>query len=263
MLAKVNELSIQSSAGTPAVLFSARDAERKLSESQLRSDQASISDLARTSVQNHLDLSASSVLRANNAFNFNLVFNDSHTRALTAKGYYQTDQQSLSMNMNYQFQQIVRQDDGTYSLKNYQAEFQFSMEDVKSFSKEAGIEKEDIVEFLRRIIGEIMESASDKSKKISGVTFTKEDLAEIMSLMEDNVAKEIVHVLSLAITIARLQNIIGKKDKDAELVEIKAQRSKMDTITKKQSSSYNIQYSMKITELGDAPVSEKETPKEK
>lgn len=263
MLQKVNELSIQSSASTQAVLFSTRDAERKQSESQIRGDQASISTIAKTSVRNNLNLNASSFLSTNNSFSFNLAFNDLHSKALTAKGYYQTDQQSLSMNLQYQFEKMVKQDDGTYSVKKYQADFQFSMEDVQTFSKEIGVDKEDIVDFLRRIIGEIMDSSSDKSKRVTGVTFTKEDLAEILSLMEDNVAREIVHVLSLAITIARLQNIIGKKNKDAELVEIKAERNKQETITKKQTSTFNIQYSLKISELEEAQTKEKETSKEK
>ena len=115
-----------------------------------------------------LDLANSMFTEANNRFSFDFTFNQSCYRNISINGYYSSTEKNLSVNIKFVVEKVLYESE-TKNSKLYQIDFSISSSDLEVNSLNKKIEKENIYDFLNRILYDITKILNDESKNLTGI----------------------------------------------------------------------------------------------
>lgn len=226
------------------------DKEKKQSSGNAQvetSDYASISSESRLFYESGLDIKNSNAEFFGESLAFNLSFNLEDSAKLTANGIYFSSKKTLNISLQYQFEQIV-QKDGKTEKKKYQLEFIYNSELSKKRSAEANIKKEDITDFVRRLVDKILSTAKDKQKSVGGVSLNEEDLKDILAIEDEKVRETLISIINMAMAIARFKDK-QEDDEDAKVTEVSLKRKKWLELILNKEDKNNTNISLSIEEI--------------
>ncbi|MGE5458210.1 MAG: hypothetical protein ACM3RX_07635, partial [Methanococcaceae archaeon] len=175
-------------------------------------DSAFVSDISRNLFASQLDISQSNASKTDSLLDFSLSFGASSSEKLTASGYYNTSEKKFSLSMKYSFQKTI-DENGTKKTKNFVANIDLKANVKKDFSAESVNNKEDIVDFVRRMVDDVLKFTNDDTKLVKGVVLGEQDIKEIASLSNGEIGKMIIAIISTAIFASQMKSLNknGKK----------------------------------------------------
>lgn len=219
---------------------------QKTDETSNTNDFSSLS-LAVSNLKNlPLNLSKSSVIEEGSNYSFNFTFSESRFQNITASGYYSSKEKNLSVNLKFILEKELYENNQK-TTKRYQVEVSISASSLEMQSLNSGVQKEDIYNFLNRVMKDINKILSNDSKNLTGIVFDKDDLAELLNLGD----KEVGRLLSqLFLMIQTLVNIKKFKDPDAENVLYTPKRISQNVVAVNKTNSSAFDMKMSIYEVG-------------
>lgn len=219
------------------------------------SDISDISELARTLSANNVDLSKSTFSNTQERFDFGLLFLASETESLSSRGYYSRKEQQINLSMNYSFER-TEEIDGVLYKKTYELSMKINVKNVREYSLSTRKEKEDILDFVRKVVQDVLEKSKDEKTLIGDVSIDWDSMRELIGMSEDEVGKKLLHVLSLAISIAKLMNILDEKDEDATLKNLYYEREEWDVIEEKKGKELDYSFQSSLREIESEKISD-------
>lgn len=168
-----------------------------------------ISEELRHYFEEGINLKDSSASYRNNQINFNIQFHKRANEHLALKGNYFFQHQKLSANMKFTFQQQV-EEDGVMKQKLFEFSYSLEAENIFERKKDVKEEKEDILNFIRRISHKVYELAEDDDLKLRSVYFDKEDMKDIIYFEDEKGRQVLMELVNLIILTARLKQSTNK-----------------------------------------------------
>jgi hypothetical protein len=223
---------------------------------ELSADTEQISPSARLLADSGIDLSSSVISFQKEGINFNLQFLQSKTELIKADGFYSEERQSLSISFQYAFER-TEMVDGQMKLRKFQVDFGFSMSDIKKESLTGSVKKEDIMDYVKRVVKRIFEVADDEDISIGKVLFEKEDLEDILGMEDKKLRESIINLLNTAILVAKLKEQYNDKH-DSKVVDFGVEREKILEILKKKETEQTRESWLNITEISGEMEKEKD-----
>ncbi len=193
-----------------------------------------------------LNLGKSSVIEEGSNYSFNFTFSENRFQNITASGFYSSKEKNLSVNLKFVLEKELYENNQK-TTKRYQVEFSISASSIEIESLNSGVQKEDIYNFLNRVMKDINKILSDDSKNLTGIVFDKDDLAELLNLGD----KEVGRLISqLFLMIQTLVNIKKFKDPDAENILYTPKRISQNVVAVNKTNSSSFDMKMSIYEVG-------------
>lgn len=162
----------------------------------------SISDMSKDLFNSKLNLSLSAVKLTSSRLDFDLLFSPNSSEKLKAKGYYKTDEQSVGISLNYVFQKEVIVS-GEVKTQTFEAVIDLKANVSKHIPGNSREKKEDIINFVQRVVSEVMSTVESDSKILKGFSLDKEELKNILELEDEKVAKHIQSLIELAFAVGK------------------------------------------------------------
>lgn len=193
-----------------------------------------------------LNLNASDSFIDKSSVKFNLTFKSVKREELKANGVYNFAEKTLSINLSFKFQREIEQE-GEKQIKNFLLEFNFSHSTSQNVTLEQNTQKEDIMEFIRKVVSKVFQTLMEKGKYVAGIQFNEEDVKELLQLDDGKFYKILNEIISIAINLAKLKHIMNNEP--AEGVILKPERAKWNVIEYSKSNSNNVEMNLSITPL--------------
>ncbi len=188
-----------------------------------------------------LNLTDSSFSEQAMMFSFDLQYTDEQIKNVSANGYYDYRSQSLKVDFSFLAALSVT-DPGTGEERRELFQFDFHLEatKVQTVYGDHREVKEDILQFARRIFGEISKLHA-QGKSIDGLVLDNEDLKELAAVDDGRVLKSIMLIIDL------LRNVDRMIDRNREHVLLKPERGKalIDERREQTEQSFSISLSVK------------------
>lgn len=218
--------------------------------------QTDISDLAKIFYESGIDPKTSWVSKSFQRLNFSFNFLNEKTEKLTADGFYSEEKKALNISFQYSFESIEERD-GKMFRRKYQIDFGMNLSDVKKESLTGSIKKEDLLEYIKRVVERIFEVADDEEISIGKLLFEKEDIAEIEGMEDKKTREAIINLLSTAIAVAKLKEFYNDR-KDSKTVDFGVEREKYLEIVKHKERMQNRESWLNISETLEEISEEKD-----
>lgn len=181
-------------------------------------------------------------------FSFDLQYTDEQIKNVSANGYYDYRSQSLQVDFSFLAALSVT-DPGTGKERQELFQFDFHLEatKVQTVYGDHREVKEDILQFARRIFGEISKLHA-QGKSIDGLALDNEDLKELAAVDDGRVLKSIMLIIDL------LRNVDRMTDRNREHVLLKPERGKalIDERREQTEQSFSISLSVKQLSIESA-----------
>jgi hypothetical protein len=213
------------------------------------SDKVTISPTLKYLLSQGVNISDSEASILNSITNFHLIFEAKDKEQLTADGYFSEKTRSMDLSFTYTFQQEIM-NNGVKEMHTFQADFSLKLQNIDNKSIKPFEKKEDIMDFVRRLVKEIMEIAKDKDKLLGGVIFDQEDLEELSKIENGKLMQKIQELIATIIIVARMQAMI-EQNKDQELVLLNPKREKTSGIDINIDKSNISDFSLSIKDITD------------
>ena len=198
-------------------------------------DKVDISPLSQFLLGQKMDVVSSTSSVSDSTIDFHLTFESKSMERLTADGYFSEKTKKLEMSFTYQFQQEVVKD-GVKELHTFEVDFSLKIENMEKMSITPFEEKEDIMDFARKLIRKIIEIIGDEDKLLAGIILDKEDLEELSKIKDGELLKMIYQLIQMAILLAKMRQIM-EGNEDQEVVFLHPIREKTSGV------DINIDYS--------------------
>ncbi|MDD2889914.1 MAG: hypothetical protein PHE49_04640 [bacterium] len=213
------------------------------------SDEVSISPALKYLLDRGVNVTDSEASILNSITNFNLIFEAKNKEQLTTDGYFLEKSRSIDLSFTYTFQQEII-NNGVKEMHTFQADFSLKLQNIDNKSIKPFEKKEDIMDFVRRLVKEIMEIAKDKDKLLGGVIFDQEDLEELSKIENGKLMQQIQELIATIIIVAKMQAMM-EQNKDQELVLLQPQREKTPGIDINIEKSNISNFSLSIKDITD------------
>lgn len=215
-----------------------------------------ISSLAKLFADTGLDPKNSFVYADKSQLTFNFDLQNSTEKSLTVNGFYSQEKRTLNIGFSYSFESIEEQN-GKLFRKKYNIDFGMNISDVKKSSLTGSAKKEDILEYVKRVVKRIFEVADDEDISIGKVLFKKEDLQDILGYEDKKVRESIINLLNTAITVAKLKEFYNDR-KDSKTIDFGVEREKYLEIVKKKSKEHKSESWLNISETSEEITNDSE-----
>lgn len=195
-----------------------------------------------------LGLTSSSRLEATqDRVDFNFSFTASSSESLSASGHVAQRDQTAAISLKYTFQRAVTEN-GKREVRAFQADISFQAHAANALSVKPFKKKEDIMQFLNRLMNEICEVMQDDSVVLSGIIINQDDLTEIMNLDQGKVKRLFDGLLSAIMTMAMLKRI--KRGNEAgPNVALSEKRRTVEGVEMEKKSSSDFSFSITVSPL--------------
>ncbi|MDD5529308.1 MAG: hypothetical protein PHX21_04685 [bacterium] len=213
------------------------------------SDGVTISPALKYLLSQGVNINESEASILNSITNFHLIFEAKNKEQLTADGYFSEKTKSMDLSFTYTFQQEIS-NNGVKEMHTFQADFSLKLQNIDNKSIKPFEKKEDIMDFVRRLVKEIMEIAKDKDKLLGGVIFDQEDLEELSKIENGKLMQKIQELIATIIIVARMQAMM-EQNKDQELVLLQTKREKTSSIDISIEKSNISDFSLTIKDITD------------
>jgi len=213
------------------------------------SDEVTISPALKYLLSQGVNVNESEASILNSITNFNLIFEAKNKEQLTADGYFSEKSRSMDLSFTYTFQRELI-NNGVKEMHTFQADFSLKLQNIDNKSIKPFEKKEDIMDFVRRLVKEIMEIAKDKDKLLGGVIFDQEDLEELSKIENGKLMQQIQELIATIIIVAKMQAMM-EQNKDQELVLLQPQREKTSGIDINIEKNNISDFSLSIKDITD------------
>ena len=144
--------------------------------------------------------------------------------------------------------------------KKYKLDFGYNLTDIKKDSITGSVKKEDILDYVKRVVERIFEVADNEDISVGKVMFEDEDIAEILGMEDKKIRDGIINLLNTAIVVAKLKEMMNDK-KDAKAIDFGVKREKIFEIIKEKIKEQKLESWLNITET-EEEFSDKKNPAE-
>lgn len=178
---------------------------RQQAEGSRRSDSVQLSKPLQTLQKSGLDLEKSVIVESSQAISFNFQFIDEHIQGLTSNGFY--DRQSQSLQIDFSFSSALTTIDpntGEQGQEFFEFEFHLEASQVQTFWGEGEVDKDDILQFARRILDKTSE-LKNEGKKIDGLKLDERDFNDFKARDHRRLLKGLMRIMNLMRKIERMQ----------------------------------------------------------
>ena len=209
------------------------------------SDTADLSDSASTLKSLPINLSTSKISEGNNNIYFDFSFNAAQFQKVTANGYYSSKEKNLSINMKFILEKQLYED-GQIKTEKFQIEFSIDYSNIEISLLENKVEKENINNFLNRVMKEVNEILNDDKKNISGIIFDKDDLQELMQMGDKEVGKFLDEIILLIQTLAKIKKY---KNHEVQNILLTPKRITHEILESRHTKNNSVEMKMTISKL--------------
>ncbi|MHC1727231.1 MAG: hypothetical protein AB9866_14695 [Syntrophobacteraceae bacterium] len=247
--------SLVGGAGSLAVLRSAVNSCRNKATGVGSSDTLALSEPLQALRDIGVDLTNSSFSNAARMFSFNLQYTDEQIKNVSANGYY--DYRSQSLQVDFSFCSALSIKDpatGEEHQELFQFDFHMEASQIQTVRGDHKEVKEDILQFARRIFGEISKLHAE-GKSIDGLVLDSEDLKELASVDDGRLLKSIVLIIDL------LRNVDRMRGQNGDHVLLKPERgtAQIDERQEQREQSFSMSLSVRrlsidSTQTADAAI---------
>jgi hypothetical protein len=192
-----------------------------------------------------INLATSKFVEESGNFSFDFTFNESRFQNITANGYYSAKEKNLSINLRFILEKELYEDNRK-TTKTYQVDFSISSTNIEIQSLNKKVEKENIYDFLNRVMNDITKILNDDKKNLTGVVFEKEDLAELLGLGDKEVGRLLREIVLIIQTMANLKKM---KNQDAENILYTPKRISQNVVEFNKTNSSSFDMKMSIEEV--------------
>lgn len=193
-----------------------------------------------------LNLNLSDSIIDKSSIKFNLTFNSNKHEELNVNGVYNFTEKTLSFNLSFKFKREIEQE-GEKLIKNFLLELSFNHSTSQTVTLEQNTQKEDIMEFIRKVASKVFQTLMEKGKYVAGIQFNEDDIKELLQLDDGKFYKILNEIISIAINLAKLKHIMNNEP--AEGIILKPERAKWNVIEYSKSNSNNLEMNLSITPL--------------
>jgi hypothetical protein len=173
------------------------------------SDEVLLSEPLKALRDSGVDLEGSSFIEERQLLSFNLHFQDEQVGNFTSTGYYDLRSQLLQVDFSFQSSLIVK-DAATGEERQELFQFDFHLEASRTQAAWGNqrVEKEDILQFARKIFAKILKLHSE-GKEIDGLVLDSEDLKDLGSVDDGRLLKSIMQIIQILRNLDRLRGNNG------------------------------------------------------
>lgn len=192
-----------------------------------------------------INLVDSKITEQSGQLSFDFTFNERKFQNISASGYYSSKEKNLSLNLRFIMEKELYEG-GEKGTKRFQVDISINASHIEIKSLNKKIEKEDIYNFLNRVMKELTKMLNDDKVNVTGMIFDKDDLADLLNLGDKETSKMITQIFLIIQTLA---NIKRYKNPDAENVIYTPKRFSQKVMESQQINKSLIDVKMSINEL--------------
>ncbi|MHC1745413.1 MAG: hypothetical protein AB9873_20630 [Syntrophobacteraceae bacterium] len=172
-------------------------------------DQLELSEALRQLQATGIDLNRSGVVQSDTQFNFNFQFQNEQVRMLTSNGYFDAQSQSMKMDLSFRSAlTVVDPETGEERQELFELNFRMELSNTSIQLGETHAEKEDILEFARKILDKI-QKISTEGKQLDGLELSQDDLRDLGGVEDGRLLHSILNLIQLIKTSDQLQHKSG------------------------------------------------------
>ena len=217
----------------------------KNTKTSFLNDAVAVSDLSRNLSQ--IDLKLSNIKKEEEKLDFYLKFNSKKAESLSLDGYFKEKEKSFEFRFSYQFQRELTIN-GKKVTKNYEAMLKFKSEFKQAESVKKQVIKEDIMDFVRRLVDTVVKTYNDENKVIKSISLNKEDMEELTNSKDNAKLLEAIYTLLQSIyTFQKLKD--SAKNRQKEEINLFMERETTNQISFERASNFSYSMEMIINEI--------------
>lgn len=196
-----------------------------------------------------VDLQNSNIAEVKGELNFHIEFNRSESYKATAEGIYSEEEKKLKVDLRVVLENIFGKGDQKKSSA-YQIDLSINSSKIEINSTSKKVLKENIHEFLSRVLNQLSMMLNSGDKNVTGIVFSKEDLQDLIGLGDKEIGKLLDEIAMLVKTLSKLKK---EKNPDAESVLFQPERQKENVIENRNEKKSSVEISMSVSELKNNP----------
>ncbi|MFH1197748.1 MAG: hypothetical protein V1720_18755 [bacterium] len=206
-----------------------------------------ISDFSRELQSSKVDFANSKFAFQNDTLNFDVFFLKSVREEFNLNGYLSSTSQRSQVDLKYRFEQTVFEKGQPFN-RTFEATLQISFGKENAFKITKSAEKEDILDFIRRLTKEIVEILNDKNKNLVAVVLSKEDIKDLTSIGDQKVIDLVNSLINTIVSSARMKSLLNNSSNSEKVIYQPNRRVDEVTTTENNFSSY-VDYRFEIKEI--------------
>jgi hypothetical protein len=235
--------SVLSGCGLPAALRKTLESlakDRKTNDSKLQKDTVSLAEPLKTLSESGFDLEKSRFIQTSQMLSFDLTYQETSFQQASLQGYYDFHSQSLTADLSFASALSIK-DPATGEERQELFRFNFHLEAQHSIShsESRSIQKEDILQFARKLVAKIAKLQSE-GKEIDGLALDSEDLKELGAVDHGRLLKSIKAIIDVLKTISLLRK------REAEHVWVDMDRQKGLVTTQEKQEQESLSFSLTV-----------------
>jgi hypothetical protein len=223
-------------------LFKTQHIAQQLGLAQKKHDDISLSPLGELASATGLDLSQSTMRSAASGYYFDFNFEDTCIQSLNASGFMDMQHQKMEMDFFFVVDETMFNPNGN-SNRQFKFSLHISLEQFRSSNANISTRKEDIYDFIQRIVKKIADYAASKDQELVDLFLDPEDIQEIAGLDGGKVLKDIAALIGIIHTTNQILN------RDKEDVAIYIPRKQETLLNWTETESKNLEISIQVEEL--------------
>jgi hypothetical protein len=207
--------------------------DRKENDSRLQKDTVSLAKPLITLSKSGLDLEKSRFVQTSQLLSFDLTYQETSVQQLSLQGCYDFHSESLTADFSFVSALSIK-DSATGEERQELFRFNFHLEAQHSISRSgsSSIQKEDILQFARKLVEKIAKLHSE-GKEIDGLALDSEDLKELGAVNHGHLLKSIMAIIQVLKSVSFLQ----KREGEHVWVDLDRQKGLVTTQEKQEQES--------------------------
>lgn len=186
---------------------------------------------------------------ANESLNFNIRLNNASGKTLTASGFYEFKNESLNLEITYSFDKFIFSD-GSGKYEKYELSIKLNLNSFKEFAFNRSFEKEDLSEFIFRIMDELADSLINKNETPIAIILENEDFQELANFQKGKFIKAIFAILQTAYFTAKLKEALDKNYSPTYTI-LNPKRKKYINFELKENKSNNFELTIHLKKVSE------------
>ncbi len=210
-----------------------------------KSDEAELTQAANSLTSLPINLPGLNFIEVGSSFSFDFTFNENKFRNVLVSGFYSSKEKDLSLNLNFIIDKEFYEGEQK-TTKKYKIDFSSYSSNLEIKSLNKRVEKENIHDFLNRVINDLTKMINDDKINITGIKFDKDELAELFGLGDKEIGKLLQEIMLIIKTLA---NIKKSKNPDAEIVLFTPKRISKEITEYNQTNTETIDVKLSVKEI--------------
>lgn len=206
-------------------------------------DSLDLSDASKVLRDLGVDLKSNTITQQAMMFDFNMQFTDEQINNISANGSYEYHSQSLKVDFSFlSAMTITDPETGEERKELFKFDFHLEANQFQAISNNQSVEKEDILDFARKILQKIAKLHSE-GKSIDGLVLSQEDLKDLIGVDGGKLLKSIMLIIDL---MRHTDRMLGK---DGDHVLLNPERWKALVTNEQKQEGQSISMSMTVQQV--------------